>query len=1463
MRKQIYLIIFLLFGLHALGVEVDRFVHYNTDDGLSQGHITSIHCDHKGFLWIGTWNGLNRFDGYNFKIYPWDDKESSYLSNNRIVRIWEDKKHFIWFETYDGYYHCLNTKSEQLTTYPEYYAAKVKKYSKFNAFYQYSDNEIWLGASNNGVYYLKYDSIEGEYLTKRFTSLDESSISNNNISFITSDKNQNLWIGSEKGINLLTKENLESKQFTFQQYYINEQFNTATSFNNKVWFGTQDLGMVVFDLDRSNFTIYDTSNSILKSNTIKILSTSNLNKLIIGADQFYLLDAELSDWDYININGDEIQNILEDQNGFLWISTEQFGVHRINQNTGQTKFFNLIPPNFKFLSDFQDSYIFEDNSGDIWVCVHGGGLAKYDSTADEFEFFRNDISDPNSISSNTVTSMTQDHNNTLWVGTGLHGGLNKVVVRNSAVQSQETNEVYDDFVENIVRGVLEDINGNLWISSKGGEIKIFNSGLKTNNRLRIKYPFKKKHQTVFNTYSIFQDSNGHIWLGAKGAGLAVSKTPVKKGLRDYSNIEFYNYQHDLNDNQSIGNDNIYDILEDQWGNIWVATYGNGILKTKADNYSNLKFETINTDNSNLTSNLVRNLLIDRENNLWITTAFGLNLNHCTEDGLSSAQFTTFLQDPNDPSSLSYNDVVHAFEDQSGQMWFGTFGGGVSRLHQSGEGDYYFEVIDRSDGLINNEVFSILEDDFGYFWFGTESGLSRYDKRNNSFENFNRSNGFCNRSYSENTCVKLSNGHLLFGGNNGIDKVDPAKIENRNLQMDVIFTNFQLFNKNVEVSSEKSPLENSIAYTNNIVLDYTQSSFSLEFSAMNYLDPSKTQYKYFLDGFEKDWNYVGSQNKATYTNLKPGNYTFKVKADLWNGEWGGDTSEIKIEILPPWWKTTFAYIAYLILFLVTSFFTSRIIIRSYAMRNELKIEKAVNEVKLQFFTNISHEIRTPLTLILGPIEDILSDKTLPEKYSEPLRLMQKNGRRMLHLLNQLLDFRKIQNKKMVLKVQEVNLVDFVRSVYENFEPLAKHKNIDYQFSTQMKESSVYVDPNRLDSVVFNILSNAFKFTPKGREIFVDISESDKEIFVSVKDGGPGIKQKDISLIFDRYSILQDKAISNSTGTGIGLNFSNEIVKMHGGQIIVNGNYGKGCEFIIVLKKGFNHLEGLSEIELNKYTQDQIISHIQPLIPDAGELNIAVSNEKGKSNLPNLLIVEDNQQIVKYIKDGFGDMYNVLVANNGEEGLAVANEKNPEVIISDIMMPVMDGVEMTKKIKENFDTCHIPIILLTAKSGVDNQIEGHKSGAEAYVLKPFNMKVLRSMVDNLLVQRRLILKKYRDKGDIELTEVKINSRDQEFIDNLVKYIEQNYNDPNMSINSLAEYSCVSRTVFYNKVKGLTGTSPVEFMRQIKLKIAAKMLEQGYNVSEAAMNIGFNDTRYFSRQFKELFGESPSQYKKRFNA
>ncbi len=1012
-------------------------------------------------------------------------------------------------------------------------------------------------------------------------------------------------------------------------------------------------------------------------------------------------------------------------------------------------------------------------------------------------------------------------------------------------------------MENIVRGVFEDVNGNVWVATKGGQLKIFNKNF-TEIGQSLHYPFPPKGELVFNVYAFLQDSRGYIWLGSKGAGIAVSTTPVSPGITNYGNIVFDRYLSVDDDSTSLCDNNIYSLSEDKQGRVWIGTYGGGLCYTSHLNNQKLKFARINSLNSNLSNDQIRNILVDSKNNLWVATTFGLNKLKIESQIKAKCQFENFYHNPDIPGSINYNDIVHIFESSDGGLWFGTFGGGVQYLSE----DKDFVLFTENDGLTNNEVFGIVEDNLGFIWFSTENGLSRFNNKTASFENFNKSNGLTSDGFSENTCLKMRDGRLVFGNSTGIEIISPEKIASPKISTEVTFTNFQLFNKDTYVSTPNSPLKKAIAFADKINLKHNQSSFSIEFSALNYLDKSKTQYAYLLENFDQGWNYVGAQRKATYTNLKPGHYIFKVKAALWDGKWEDKETSIQINILPPWWASTFAFVVYLILFLVISFFVSRAIIRISSYRNELRVEKAVNEMKLQFFTNISHEIRTPLTLILGPIEDLLFNKQFPEEFKSPLQLMQKNGNRMLYLLNQLLDFRKVQNRKMILNVEPIDIVRFTQEIFDNFRSHAQHKGVEFLFTQLAQPEKIWADPHRLDSVVFNILSNAFKFTPKGKTVNVTVDENARagEVYIKIKDSGPGINSKDIPLIFNRYTILSGDYTTNSTG--IGMNLSNEIMKLHGGEIRVQSEPGNGCEFTIVVKTGFSHLKNQPNINLietgTNYTINKGILNNLP--PESETNDEDLSEERSSDHQNTVLVVEDNIQILEYISESLSANFSVRKAKDGREGLEMANLHHPDLIISDVMMPEIDGIELTKAIKSNFDTCHIPVILLTAKSSVDDQILGIESGAEAYVLKPFNMSILKSMISTILEQRKLILKKYRDNNkEISVSEIKFSSRDQEFIEKLIKHIEKNYNDPELSINSLVEYSCVSRTVFYNKVKSLTGLSPIELMRQVKLKIAAQMLVNGYNVNEAAINVGFNDTRYFSKQFKELFGESPSQYRK----
>ena len=1470
MRKSL-IVLFLLsliftarpgaFRVHA--IEIDRFEHINTDDGLSQNTVTSLHCDHKGFLWIGTMNGLNRYDGYNFKIYRNKPGKTQSLTHNRVISIWEDARYMIWFETYDGYYHYFDPQREYFTTLPKYSVSQEEKFSKITCFLQYSNDEIWLGSSNSGVYYLKYNEAKSAYDEKQFLSRGQFSISNNNIGFIISDDDRNIWIGTSNGLNLLKNDDYQKDNFFYQHFFSGIKFTSAAANGDHVWFGTQSNGVVVYDLKSKSFTVFNAQNSEIGSAPVSIIRAGKNGNMIIGSDKIFIVKNDRILERGIPLDRTLVDKIYEDREGLLWVTTQKFGVHRVDQNTGMTRFFDLTPSDYKYLSDRERPYFFEDSENNFWICVHGGGLVQYIRGQERFRFYRNDPTNPNSISSNTVMCMTEDHNGTLWVGTSLQGGLNKIIVKNPAISSRQPHKQYVDFVENIVRSLMQDVNGNIWVGTKGGDLIVYNPALEP-VRPALRNPFGENIDPVSNVYAMVQDSKGHIWLGSKGAGIAVSKFPVRKGFFDYSRIEWYNYNMVSNDETSIVDDNIYSISEDKFGRIWIGTYGKGICYTVLGKYDNLKFRRITSLNSNLSSDQVRNLFVDGQQNLWVSTIFGINQLSLKSTIPDTIIFRNYIHNPADYNSLVYNDVVHGFEDSKGNLWFGTFGGGVNRIQRLENNELRFECLDESSGLTNDEVFGILEDEQGYIWFSTENGLSRFDPESNSFENFNKSNGLSSNGFSENTCLKLADGRLVFGHSLGFEVVDPKVLKPRHIKSAVTFTNFQLFNINIDVHSKGSPLKKSISYSDEIVLKYNQSSFSIEYSALNYLDESKTQYAYILDDFDKTWNYVGTDRKATYTNLKPGKYLFRVKSALWNGQWDKEETVMKIVILPPWWGSTFAYIVYMILFIVLSFIASRIAIRIYTFRNELKIEKAVNEVKLQFFTNISHEIRTPLTLILGPIEDVLDDKALPDKFVAPLKLMQRNGKRMLHLLNQLLDFRKVQNKKMILHVTPVDVACFAKEIFKNFEAYARHRDVRYLFENRLGRSEVWIDPNRMDSVVFNILSNAFKFTPKGETINMTVEESPDgaKVHISIADNGPGISPKDIPFIFERYTILSDHQ-KISSGTGIGLHLSNEIVKLHGGQIVVGQGTEKGSLFTIVLPKGNEHLKNATHIVVDEFIEPQ--SFVKPLLSDLmpetqNELSDREEPE-ASSTKPVLLLVEDNVQILNYIESSLLDGYSILKCNNGQEALLLAAQRNPDLIVSDVMMPELDGISMTKALKADFNTCHIPVVLLTAKTAVDDQIHGIEAGAEAYVLKPFNMGVLKSILHNLLAQRKILLQKYRDKQDIDISDLKFTSRDQEFLDNLVKYIEKNYNDPELTINQLAEFSCVSRTVFYNKVKTLTGISPVEFLRQIKLKIAAKMLENGYNVSEAALNIGFNDTRYFSRQFKEFFGESPSQYKKRF--
>jgi signal transduction histidine kinase/ligand-binding sensor domain-containing protein/DNA-binding NarL/FixJ family response regulator len=1451
-------VILILFPVAGSGQNIFRFDHIGSEDGLSQNTGFSILFDSKGFMWIGTYNGLNRYDGYEFKIFRSSPGNPSSFTNNRVIKLWEDKRGFIWLETYDGYYHFFNPVTEIFHSIPLYEGPNLHNGS-MKVFLQYSDDIIFLGSAESGLYLLKYDDEGKTYKVRPFTARENNPISDDHIKFIYKDSEGNVWTGTQKGINFISGGNIERSHLSFVQKHADLSFTSVCETSEEIWFGTESNGILVYNKKTDGTRVISVQNTReLKSDEITHLYTTKSGKILAGfKDKGLMITSDSGkQWNDVKFHSENLDKIYEDRHNQLWLTAIEFGVTRLDLKSLKSRFYILTPEEIKPLTDLERPQFFEDSNDNLWLGLHGNGLGFYDRKADEFKFYRNNPKDPNTISSNFIHCITEDKSGQLWIGTGqVLGGVEKIILENRAFGHYQLEKEPADVLDNVSRAVLEDQNKYLWVATKAGRIHLFDSTLK---QIKVfNYLPGIGHKSLRNiTYALFNDSRGYLWIGSKGYGLSVSTRPLDELASNYADISFRRYTYSPDDSSSIGNNNIYSVCQDKTGNIWIGTYGNGLsLINNPGDRSGLKFIRINQENSNLSSNLIRHLIVDSSGNLWVATTFGLNLLERKDIESGNYRFKVFLKDPSDNMSLIYNDVIHIYEDSRERLWFGTYGGGIDLL-EGYEGDktsfkHYGSDAKAGYGII----YGILGDQSGKIWYSTENGLICLDPEDGNTEIYNNYNGLGFNSFSENTCYKKSNGALVFGGYLGFEIVDAAKLVPKQTGSKIELTRFLLFNKEVTAGQKDSPLGKSISFSNELTLKYFQSSFSIDFSALDFLDPEKVQYTYKLDNFEDRWNNIGNQHRATYTNLSPGRYTFRVKSIMNEGKTASPERLLNIRIAPPWWKTPLAYVLYTCLIAAITVLIFNAITRISRYKNALAIEKKVNELKLQFFTNISHEIRTPLTLIIGPLEDMMAEKALPPGRKLQMGIMLKNARRMLHLTNQLLDFRKVQNNKMILKIREIDIVAFTKEIFGSFGPLARHKGITCTFSSDFDSCKVYADPNKLDIMIYNIISNALKFTSTGKSVTVKIAESEKtnSIDISVTDEGPGIPQKSLSDIFTRYTILSNQDLA---GTGIGLSLSYELARLHRGDILISSVVGKGSTFTIRLLKGNYHFINAPGIDMEDIaSRTAEYTHSMDYAENPDENKQLPVSDPADRNL--MLVIEDNNEILNYICQSLKSFFNTIGAKNGEEGLHLAKTMNPDIIITDIRMPGIDGMEMTRQLKEDFTTSHIPVIMLTSKGDLKDQIEGIETGAEAYIVKPFNMEYLKTVAANLLSQRSKVLAYFLNIKTNDTETIKINSKDDEFLKKIVSYVEKNC-ATDLSINNLADHGNVSRTVLYNKIKGLTGFSPVEFTRRLKMNIAAKLLENGYNVSEAAYKTGFSDVKYFSRLFKAQFGYSPSRHK-----
>ena len=1468
---RICAVLFMLCQVTIIGAQkIQKFEYFSSKDGLSQNTVYSMLCDSKGFLWLGTMNGLNRFDGSSFKIYKWYGTDGSF--SNRVSRIWEDKAGFIWNENYDGTYQYFDPRTEKFGIVP---TATHSSQQTATTFLQYSDSVIFVGTKHLGLYML---SLSNDGYQVQVCSATEHNMEE--IKALLADDKGTLWILTNKGLFSLTATQISTADMQPRTHFTDVQFTQATCVSGSyVLFGTQHNGLLLYNSHIDKFDYFQ--NSTLTNCGISHLSCIPDGGIIVGTDggYAYIISPDLKHTTQLHYHGEgeyNVETVFVDKFRQAWITTRKMGVTRVNLATFQSRYYELTPKKLSASVDRERPYFYEDTQSNLLIGLHGGGLVIYDRLADEFRSFRNDMNDPSSIPSNIVHCIAEDKSGQIWIGTGQYrGGLSKVVMENNVFNNIIPKSTSESQFDNVVRCLFEDPAHNLWVSNKNGNIYIYSADgtlLRTLEALRTKQG--EAVQSV--AYSILLHSDLHLCIGTKGAGLFVSAKKI-----DFANIknEDLTFEHyHISEANNLKGDNIYSLVEDADRNVWVSTYGDGVHCVRIDNGELKELIVFSNETSNLPSNKTRYLFIDSNSDLWIATINGVcRLSHealkkCLSSKQQKVEFELFVHNGN-TNSLSYNDVCYIFEDSRHVLYFATIGGGLTTMTGNTDGTFRYDVFDTSNGICNNAVYGIVEDDKGDVWISTENGLARMNVSNQTFELFNDNNGLLFNSFSEAAVVKLADSRLAFGGYKGFVVVSPLTLSPIPYKSELVLTSLAISNVE-QYPGPDSPLHESIVYADNIELNYDQSNIAISYKALDYLAPENVHYAYMLKGLDKDWTYVGNTTKAIYTNLPQGEYTFMVKHTYSNGEWSDDMRTIHIVVNAPWWRTWWAYIIYALILTTLIYLITVSTIRVSRYRRELKVERKVNEIKLQFFTNIAHEIRTPLTLIVSPIETLINSD-LPQNIQNQLTIIKRNSNRILMLVNQLLDFRKVQNKCMHLRVSKADLGTMVSQVGDGFKLLAEHKRIEFKIIVQPNMQPVWIDTTEMDTVVYNLLSNAMKFTDAGRNVTLSISQDETYSYIKVIDEGCGIANTDPNVLFKRYTILSTNELS---GTGIGLSLAYELVELHKGKLLVESEVGKGTTFIVRLLNGKKHFENDNTVSFSDTPNTRRFA----VLPEAQQIDNNATDTSSDSK-PTLLIVEDNPEILDYLKQSFKGSFDCFTATNGKEALVVAQEQMPSVIISDLMMPIMDGQEMIRKLKDNIATCHIPIVALTAKTSVDVEIETYKMGVEAFIAKPFNIEQVKAVIFNVLSRHESIVADLaglkhnttasaqttnnvmtenmdNNRGENQVVNINILSKDEEFVHDMVKFTEDNYRD-DLSIDRFAEHFNMSRTVFYNKVKGLTGQSPLEFVRQIKFKIAEQLLQKGYNVSEVAFEIGYSDVKYFSKQFRQQYGVAPSQIKKEY--
>jgi ligand-binding sensor domain-containing protein/signal transduction histidine kinase/DNA-binding response OmpR family regulator len=1347
-------------------------------------------------------------------------------------------------------------------TFENYQFRLVNKDSSKSGIYTIAQDQfgiMWIGTNGAGLF--KFDGIN--YVSYEQNSNVNNSINSNLIYAAYVDSHNRLWVGTDEGLCLYDRDLNTFESIDIQKKIRKETVVSVKSIiednNGNLFLGTFNSGLLKLNiksrkitklkLDTPNATNY-LINSLVKDKKGTIYLGTNLGLKVADPIKNEIKKANIGKDNQI-FSGNIVSMFLDSRQN-LWIGNGYKGLVKIDlrPEIKQAVSYPVTQKRIMSIMATDPKTILCATENDGLIIVNDQGIVQKKYVNSKFNV--------RSLSSNSVWSLFLDKEKRIWLGyynKGL-GVFDKISSKVNIIESLPGNS--QSLQTNCVTGIAKDHNGQLWISMEGGGVDLYNPAAKNFKHITKSDNSFYSGLTNDNITNVFIDKKQNIWLSSWNEGIFL----LKKGSRNFIN---YNTRN----TPDLASDNIMSIAQDSRGVIWIGTFSKGLHYYSP---SDGQFHHCNSKPfNNIMNSDIRKVMVDSDDAVWVGSTTGLYKVSTSDFVVFSVNSLRDKMSEKFKNHKSTHTINTLYEAGNKEIWIGTDGAGLFSYNKKTDSLRWYINF---KGLHEKSISSIVESNDGGIWLSGKKGISRLDLKNKTTVNYSVYDGLLGNDFNNNSVLKDEDGLLYFGSYEGLNYFNPTNLVKSKKQLPIYFTDLKLFNKSVGPLEKNSPLIKVISQTKKIILRHDQSVFTIDFIAVNYSFPARNEFAYYLEGFEDSWNYVGSKRSATYTNLAPGNYVFKVKAAEKNGAWIQKPLELRIEILPPWWKTSFAYLFYTLLLLAAIYFANQYYQDRFKQNQMIEFEKAkatqiekLNNKKLQFFTNISHEFRTPLTLILNPLGDIMRNYSsdLPQSVLKKLQTIQKSSDRLSRLINELMDFNQLQFNKMTLKLQLIEVVGFTKEIVSYFEEEAYSRGIQLEFESNKTALKDWIDPKMFEKIIFNVISNAFKVTPDNGKIMVKIAVN-QELFhfplisqantypsfeIIIEDTGSGLDKKDIKRIFDRFYQVNNLNKAYYGSTGIGLEVVRGFVELHKGIIEVESELGVGTTFKLLFPVGKEFFDE-SEILLEEFKKEKKIS-FTPIIEKA-EIKSEDDQEK-PDRIYTILIVEDNVELRNYLRNELKKEYKVLVAENGQVGLELALQKLPDLILTDVIMPVMSGLELCKNIKADLKTSHIPLMMLSAKALVKDRLEGIDSGADMYLSKPFDMDILRSSLVQLINSRQIMFNRFYN-GITPKAKEKTTTLDNEFIKNILNYINENISETELSVEVLASKVFLSRSQLYRKIKTLTGVSVNEFIRNVRLEKAKELIELGNdNITEISYKVGFSSPSYFTKCYKEKYGHLPT--------